>query len=499
MKLQNFNSHIKKQQLDQDIINKYSQSINVKKLNDSEYILFATNEIKKGEVILKIPSELFISIKNSCINVPPVKYCKEHKQNEISDSDYLQLFLLYETQVLKDKSKWYWYFKSFPENFNNVPLFYDEENSKFFSEHLESCYINKIINYNKLYLYRNFNILSEIMKKYAWDNDFKFTFESYCWAYFCLHTRAFYNDESLILVPVVDCINHSNNYNCVYNFDSNEYTLTCSDNISKDVEINISYGNRCNARLLANYGFTIDNNIRYIDQACIQINLDFIKHIHKDSEKELNKKLSIINNGNNCIFSDLYYNPRIFDVTNLIPNNSNIIFQMTELNPNITTLFSLKHSLIKNFSPNNLSNFVNPQKCFIILLSIIRILNANSQELEYINNIFDVEKPVSLSNEITTFIILNSIFYNRIKILLDKNNCKSILEIKTLRDSCEKYSIKRNVFNVLYSEITVLESIYNFILEINNYYNNCKTFHEFKIKLDKSGSVLSRLYLSSLM
>lgn len=64
------------------------------------------------------------------------------------------------------------------------------------------------------------------------------------------------------LVPVMDCINHSLDPNCEYNYDpaAGDFIVTSTRAVSRGEEMTISYGPLSNARLLRLYGFALPSN-----------------------------------------------------------------------------------------------------------------------------------------------------------------------------------------------------------------------------------------------
>jgi hypothetical protein len=96
-----------------------------------------------------------------------------------------------------------------------------------------------------------------------------FNFQNYLWAATACYSRNWVvNDKSSptkqthIMVPVLDLVNHKEPSNYVsYDNDKRVFSIiTGSNGIKEGSEVMLSYGEKCNARLLTDYGFAVPEN-----------------------------------------------------------------------------------------------------------------------------------------------------------------------------------------------------------------------------------------------
>ncbi len=96
-----------------------------------------------------------------------------------------------------------------------------------------------------------------------------FNFQNYLWAATACYSRNWVvNDQSVpprsthIMVPVLDLVNHQEPSNYVsYDADRRVFSIIAGPNgIKEGSEVMLSYGEKCNARLLTDYGFAVAEN-----------------------------------------------------------------------------------------------------------------------------------------------------------------------------------------------------------------------------------------------
>ena len=240
------------------------------KTNDSLQMLekdsrgiISTKNIKKGDIVMEIPSKYLIEL--SVIKKYVFKFIKHDFENTNS---IMAVYLLLES--FNDKTKWKHYLDVMPKDFSHYIHFYDKlklgllkdtsmmcKDTYNFKYNIDNIKKDAIIVYHKLKEY------NKIPNEYLNINKFIQLFMKFR---IIVDSRTFNyekkrKDESG-LVPYADLLNHSNDCNTTWAFDDskNAFVVLATKDIKKNTEIYDSYGEKSNVKLVLYYGFSIKNN-----------------------------------------------------------------------------------------------------------------------------------------------------------------------------------------------------------------------------------------------
>ena len=351
----------------------------------------AITEIKKNEILVKVPNNLIISLDkmfSSDLNLYIKDYINDLKKNlKTFNQTLLSIFILYEMNKNKE-SIWYNYFNFLPYNYDNFPIFYPNN----LLTKLKGTSFLSILENKKIDILNDYKIISEILNNKL----FNFNFYEFNIAYCIVSSRIFgafiNNSKTDILVPFADMFNHSNiNNNSTYYYENDNFIVKSKEKILNNCEINDFYGPKSNYILLLNYGFTLENNIYNelklkIDDKCFYLiknyydnqSLLLYSYIRKklyngDINNETNKPISIKN--------EIKMHNKLID-----------IFKERLNKFNKKEIFEIKEDKI-SFNLNN---------CLIICKDEIDILNYyikfSLDCLEFLN--LKIEKAEIILNEI---------------------------------------------------------------------------------------------------
>ena len=351
----------------------------------------AITEIKKNEILVKVPNNLIISLDkmfSSDLNLYIKDYINDLKKNlKTFNQTLLSIFILYEMNKNKE-SIWYNYLNFLPYNYDNFPIFYPNN----LLTKLKGTSFLSILENKKIDILNDYKIISEILNNKL----FNFNFYEFNIAYCIVSSRIFgafiNNSKTDILVPFADMFNHSNiNNNSTYYYENDNFIVKSKEKILNNCEINDFYGPKSNYILLLNYGFTLENNIYNelklkIDDKCFYLiknyydnqSLLLYSYIRKklyngDINNETNKPISIKN--------EIKMHNKLID-----------IFKERLNKFNKKEIFEIKEDKI-SFNLNN---------CLIICKDEIDILNYyikfSLDCLEFLN--LKIEKAEIILNEI---------------------------------------------------------------------------------------------------
>jgi hypothetical protein len=199
--------------------------------------LIATRDISIGEVFYDIPPQFYIKrddIENGCIICREPVFERTKSLFQDVDRQYnldMAAFLMEESQ-LNFLSKWHYYIKTLPDDFDHLPR-------NFRGEDLEVLQKHNIVPFG------NTNDLDRFCARAAFEIK-KMNCELFKRFAFVETTRSFESptdSESSILVPLADMANHDQrNENTLWDFsDEGNFQFVAKDDIKKGDAIMISY------------------------------------------------------------------------------------------------------------------------------------------------------------------------------------------------------------------------------------------------------------------
>ena len=147
----------------------------------------------------------------------------------------------------------------------------------------------------------------EIRQDYDWIcekyEEFKqFSYEEFCKFREVVSSRIFgvtmKGKKNDIIAPYADLFNHRRprTTHWAYEDDQNAFVVSSIENMGPEIEVFDSYGRKCNARFLLNYGFTIEDNED--DEIKIVLNLNNNDPLYNEKVKVLgsSKKFTLVRN-----------------------------------------------------------------------------------------------------------------------------------------------------------------------------------------------------------
>ena len=248
--------------------NIYINKLSVLFINENMRGIIATDNIKKNDILIKIPKDFLITLEEAENNNKDL-FTEEIKKELSSPSHCILSYFLLKEIEKGEKSKWYYYFQFLPKSYLNFPIFYTEKELNI----LEGTKFKKLINEKKEEIKKDYKILCQKIELFS-----QYSFEQFCKIRCIISSRLFgliiKGKKNDIIAPFADLLNHKRSRDTKWFFSENEnyFGIIALKNINKGFQVYDSYGRKSNLRYLLNYGFTIENNED--DDIQIQISLD---------------------------------------------------------------------------------------------------------------------------------------------------------------------------------------------------------------------------------
>ena len=248
--------------------NIYINKLSVLFINENMRGIIATDNIKKNDLLIKIPKDFLITLEEAENNNKDL-FTEEIKKELSSPSHCILSYFLLKEIEKGEKSKWYYYFKFLPKSYLNFPIFYTEKELNI----LEGTKFKKLINEKKEEIKKDYEVLCQKIKLFS-----QYSYEHFCKIRCIISSRLFgliiKGKKNDIIAPFADLLNHKRSRDTKWFFSENEnfFGIIALKNINKGFQVYDSYGRKSNVRYLLNYGFTIENNED--DDIQIQISLD---------------------------------------------------------------------------------------------------------------------------------------------------------------------------------------------------------------------------------
>lgn len=200
--------------------------------------LMASKEFEAGSELLVVPKAAFLR--------PPAATPAD-KEKMINNQSRLSLYILSE---LNGESTLKPYLNLLPRSFKHMPELWSPDKLGLLKDTMAAAEVEG----------RRQEILAQFNRLAGCTS---YSFEQFTWARLVVMTRIFALPEGQeAIVPIVDMINHSTRPNCDAFYDSKReaFVVKACQRINKAEEITISYGQKPNSRLLASYGFALEDN-----------------------------------------------------------------------------------------------------------------------------------------------------------------------------------------------------------------------------------------------
>ena len=304
-------------------------------------------------------------------------------------------------------------------------------------------------------------------------------FNEYIWARIAVISRVFgSSDCGSGLVPLSDMLNHKEDPGTEWSFIKNKkcFCIVSNKNFIKNGEIFDTYGGKCNSRYLVNYGFTLENNMRYNTAVLFFDIPKILKEIGQNNDNFLyNEKIEMLTKDN-----------KIFNLDDGYSGYSLLIRDKKEQKINRNKNYRFQFSTLENKEKKGL--FTKTHQIAYDMLSFIRIVvsekydwdNLKKLSKDYlILNLEKVNDVINVRNEILTLKILKNEIEKRCKEF--KNSLEDDLKNIETKD---KFSTDWNILNMLIGEKSVLHYFLNLCNNVLNNYNEKDEFNS-KYKIGK--------------
>lgn len=234
--------------------------------------LMAKQKIKSGDIIVKIPENLLITVRSVSRSMFGFIF---HKGNSFTTQQVLSAFLVLEKH-LGSESFWEKYITLLPESIA-TPVFCSPdvlhampsdiaENASAFKSHITDLFKQLVSTLSD----------SDVCPHCAKSIADILELDSFLWAWFMVNSRAVYispernTDHSIILcdsnclalAPYLDLFNHSNEaqVQAFVNDIDGSYQIKTMIPFNKNQQVFIHYGSHSNLKLLIEYGFILKHN-----------------------------------------------------------------------------------------------------------------------------------------------------------------------------------------------------------------------------------------------
>lgn len=223
--------------------------------------VYAQRNIPSNTTLASIPFDSLLTI-HSANAYPVLKYLQA---SQIREDDLLAVLLLIEKGKM-EQSKWYHHIRYLPKEYHSILNFSEDE-----LETIQGSNLYLLTKTWKTQVESDFKELQAMIASYVvlhpsiaqFFSSFSFQFEDYLWALCTIWSRfisiQYVGQLVRAMVPFVDFLNHSPKAHLGHKFDERDgrFYLINSQQLKKDEEIFLSYGNNSNSRLLMLYGFTL--------------------------------------------------------------------------------------------------------------------------------------------------------------------------------------------------------------------------------------------------
>ena len=230
-------------------------SIKFKEYTETMRGVYSCEYIPSGTSVITIPDNMIIHSNMVQKKSNTIKKLKKLNINFISPSHvYITIYII---ETFNDPTHFFYpYYKIFPKNLNNIPLFWtDLELSELAGSHFQKLINNKITKLRNEY--------NKIVRTIPYFKNMA-NFNKYKYIRLLVASRNFtlkINDERVnAMVPWADMLNHRYPPQTKWGYRDGHFFLDAVEDIDANIEIMDSYGLKTNALYLLHYGFTVGLN-----------------------------------------------------------------------------------------------------------------------------------------------------------------------------------------------------------------------------------------------
>lgn len=220
--------------------------------------VYTTERMDHGSSVMSIPPGRLITT-DLCGNYPVGRAYLDRVRGDPDWIVQLAIVLL-EEEKLKEKSRWWPYLRMLPKSLDYFPMFFPAEVHE---RELKGSQVLQTIAFRRQ-TYRNY--YEQVRGAFP---TWPVSFDEFVRGILLVNSRNFgidlHGKETNALVPLADLLNHEMPpAPTTWQFDNRRdaftVTVTASRGIGRGAAVHDSYGHRCNNRLFAGYGFTLEDN-----------------------------------------------------------------------------------------------------------------------------------------------------------------------------------------------------------------------------------------------
>ena len=353
----------------------------------------------------------------------PSKYGNLMDEYEINiKKKNLTKLVLFMLDDMKDDDSFFKpYYDILPEDLSHMPIFWSDEELLF----LENSHFLSSITDRRKILENNYKELCRLP-----DFSKKFTFGDFCTVRTLVGSRNFGlnidGNHVTAMVPLGDMFNHERPPDVKWTFEQNldSYTMRANHDIKHGQAITDSYGKKSNNEYLLYYGFTTPDN----DYNCkTLVDLDYNENIDTDSEI----RKSFINE-----------NQKYFLDKNMDSDDINrLLSQLRIINANIQEL----NIIVEKYSDKNFVPPISKRNEELVIKSFLKILKKEKEN--YGTSISENKKLLSKDIDNNKQQALNIILGEKNNIKFLEKNIEQLL--KHLLNDGDKKSLHSSLHNYL--------------------------------------------------
>ena len=372
------------------------------------------NGIRKGKTLIEVPEKLLITDKmgeESEYGLIFKKHLKHFRNHKII---YVMLYIL---QTNKEDFFFTPYYNLLPKNLDNFPIFWDKEDIVLLSG---SNAVNEIIERQKSII-KDYEKMCEIIPGFK----SKHTIDEFIWVRTIVGSRNFGinidNVHRIALVPNGDFLNHDNDPDVTWGFNSKSrsFKMTSNRYLKKGKAITDTYGNKSNLKYLLFYGFTLENNYKndivYINLVHGKDNLELKNNVKKNVSGDLDM------NVDSSLFHEILFFLRVsVSDVNTLKNNKIISYYQEPISVDneklaIQAFKIYLNTKLKDYkyfnenSKNEYEQFSKKWNCYNLIMGEINIIKFYIKYLQNVECILNGDTHLLNNNDSTYFNMIKNI------------------------------------------------------------------------------------------
>lgn len=266
--------------------------------------IHAAKDIAKGEEVLFIPKEQIITLEMAMESPIGAKMMHHDLRKKLLSPKhgFLTTYILQERR--KEETPWEPFLDILPKDFDNFPIFFNEEEKKW----LEGSPFLDQVEEKIEDIQSDYDLICNCVPEYE-----KFPLKEFSEIRMMVSSRIFGMNINGVktdgFVPMADMLNHKRPKQTAWQYydDKGGFVIESLEDIPRGEQVYDSYGKKCNSRFFLNYGFINEPNDG--DEVPIKVYYP-ASDKHKDLKKEMIhdssefKKFRVLDNFGETIMND---------------------------------------------------------------------------------------------------------------------------------------------------------------------------------------------------